>query len=42
MWLNGARYLPGQWPAGDVVQGKDPNDICNLTTGSFTFSASSG
>jgi hypothetical protein len=39
MWENGARYLVGMWPSGDVTAGKDPNDICNLYNGGESLSA---
>ena len=30
MWENGQRFLPGQWPSGDIMTGWDPNDVVNL------------
>lgn len=36
MWLNGRRFRPGDWPVGNVTDGKDPNDICNLYQGGLS------
>jgi len=40
MWKGGARYLPGQWPAGDAIDGKTSNDVCNLYGGGYNVNVS--
>jgi hypothetical protein len=33
----GRRYIPGSWPAGDVLSMKGPNDPCSTFVGDGTF-----
>lgn len=40
MWMGGARYLPGRWPAGDGMSGRQDNDICNLYGGNYNVTVS--
>jgi len=39
MWLNGQRFRVGEWPAGNVTEGKKQTDICNLYQGGLSYSA---